>query len=181
MHRSLSLFALVVLCAGVSYADQDIYVDDGLSSGWENWSWGTDINFAATDSAEGLSSISLTSTAYSALSLKAETIFGTTYAGLKFDILGDNPDIQFYIQSTTDSAQSVTIPLSAMSTAVNVNTWSTILLDFSALPPSGVPLGSGTWDRLNFQAGGSGATVRCPVFCRYNALTVSAFILVSSR
>lgn len=69
--------------------DLAIYTDGAgnIASGWENWSWGSDINFAATDEAAvaGGTSISVNSTAYSALSLYYEEIL-TGFAGLRFDI-----------------------------------------------------------------------------------------------
>ncbi|KIM20293.1 hypothetical protein M408DRAFT_30480 [Serendipita vermifera MAFF 305830] len=69
--------ALVALLAvaTVVKSDQDIYVDDALSNGWQNWGWNTVINWAATDLAVGTSSISAVSDAYAAVSLKSpETI-----------------------------------------------------------------------------------------------------------
>ncbi|KAI0686449.1 glycoside hydrolase family 44-domain-containing protein [Cytidiella melzeri] len=154
-----SQLALLAALAYSVRADQDIYVDNALSSGWENWSWGSTIDFAATDVAQGSSSISVVSTAYSALSLYDESVFGTAgFAGLKFDILGDNPDVSFYISSTTDNSQSPSIPISSVASYVNTSAWTTILLDFSALPPSGAPLANDTWNRINFQGGGNGAS-----------------------
>jgi hypothetical protein len=66
-------------------ADLPIYTDGNLASGWENWSWGSDINFAATDLFEGTSSMSVNSTQWAALSVKLEGNF-QNYAGLRFDI-----------------------------------------------------------------------------------------------
>lgn len=168
---------LLTALACRSRADQDVYVDDALSSGWENWyacrcsirnnasddltirSWGSDINFAATDApATTGTSISVNNTAWAALSLKDESIFGTAgFAGLKFDILGAQPDVSFQIQSTTDNSQSPNIPLSTIASYINTTAWTTIVIDFSALPPTGSPLGNGTWDRINWQGGANGA------------------------
>jgi hypothetical protein len=68
-------------------ADTAIYTDAALASGWENWSWSSDINFAATDEYAGTSgsSISVNSSAYAALSVKLEGTFPSE-AGLRFDI-----------------------------------------------------------------------------------------------
>ena len=86
----LRFFAALAL-AGLHAAKGDlaVYTDGAgnLASGWENWSWGSDINFAATDEAAiaGGTSISVNSTAYSALSVYYEgTLSG--FAGLRFDI-----------------------------------------------------------------------------------------------
>ncbi len=66
-------------------ADLVVYSDDVLPSPWQDWSWGSTINYDATDLAEGSSSISVTSDAYSALSLYNPTPF-PSYVGLSFDI-----------------------------------------------------------------------------------------------
>lgn len=67
--------------------DLVIYTDGALASGWEDWSWSSDINYAATDEFAGTSgsSISVNSTEWAALSVKYEGTF-PSYAGLRFDI-----------------------------------------------------------------------------------------------
>ena len=81
----LSLLLALVATAVVRADDILIYQDSALASQWQDWSWGSTINYDATDLAEGSSSISVTSTAYSALSLYNPTPF-PNYAGLAFDI-----------------------------------------------------------------------------------------------
>lgn len=68
-------------------ADLAIYTDGNLAQGWENWSWSSDIDFAAIDEFSGSSgsSISVNSGQYAALSVKLEGTF-PSYAGLRFDI-----------------------------------------------------------------------------------------------
>lgn len=78
----LLAFLLTALCAN---ADEAVYTDDNVSSSWQNWSWGSTIDFAATDAKVGTSSISVNSTAYSALSLYDTAVF-SNFAGLKFDV-----------------------------------------------------------------------------------------------
>ncbi|KAF5330498.1 hypothetical protein D9619_005404 [Psilocybe cf. subviscida] len=156
---SLLRFAAFVALASVRIqADLSIYTDNALTSGWENWSWGSDLNFAATDliSGTGGSSISVNSGAYSALSVKLEGTF-PGYAGLRFDISATQPDISVFIQSTADNAQSPTIPLSSISQAVTSTSFSSLLVNFNNLPGTGSQLGNGTWDRITFQSGGNGA------------------------
>ncbi|GLB36669.1 putative glycoside hydrolase family 44 [Lyophyllum shimeji] len=145
-----------VVPAFVRADDLPIYTDGALASGWENWSWGSTIDFAATDLFEGTSSASVNSTAWAALSVKLEGTF-PTYAGLKFDIAGAQPDVQIFVQSSTDNSQSPTIPLSAFGKTITANSFTSLLIDFSALPGTGSPLGNGTWDRITFQAGANGA------------------------
>lgn len=84
MAGLLLLFALVAV-AVVRADDILVYQDGALASQWQDWSWGSTISYDATDIAEGSSSISITSQAYSALSLYYPTPFGN-FAGLEFDI-----------------------------------------------------------------------------------------------
>ncbi|KIM28563.1 glycoside hydrolase family 44 protein [Serendipita vermifera MAFF 305830] len=151
-----TLFALLVAAAVVK-SDQDIYIDGQLINGWQNWGWGTVVNFAATDLAIGSSSISAVSDAYAAVSLKSPATL-SSYAGIKFDIAADPASIQLSFQGTADDAQSASIPLSAISTAINPTTFTTVIINFCALPPNGAPLGAGAWDRVSWQALGSGAS-----------------------
>ncbi|KAG6852563.1 hypothetical protein C0991_010935, partial [Blastosporella zonata] len=132
-----ALVTLALLAPFLVKADDlDIYIDNALASGWENWSWGTTLNFAATDLFEGTSSISVASTAWSALSVKLEGTF-SNYAGLRFDIAGDNPDVTIYIQSTGDNDQSPSIPLSAFGQIITGNSFTSLLIDFNNLPGTG--------------------------------------------
>ncbi|KAG6890992.1 hypothetical protein C0992_011269 [Termitomyces sp. T32_za158] len=166
MQKALITLALFI-SSFVKADDLNIYSDGTLAPGWENWSWSSVLDFAATDLFEGTSSISVTSDAYAALSVKLEGTF-PSYAGLKFDIAsamlsthrhkGANPDVSIYIQSTTDNAQSSTIPLSAFEQTIVADGFTSLLIDFSALPGTGGPLGTDSWDRITFQAGGNGAT-----------------------
>lgn len=154
----IPLAALVALLfSTLVHADEDIYVDGALSGGWQNWGWNTVVDFAATDLKVGDSSILATSQAWSAVSLKDPATFGS-YAGLKFDIAATPSQLQLYLESTADSVQSPSIPVSALGTGINPNSFTTVVIDFSALPPSGAPLGAGTWDRITWQALGDGAT-----------------------
>ncbi|KAF4615500.1 hypothetical protein D9613_002744 [Agrocybe pediades] len=158
--RGFSILLVFASVRAILAATQDlpIYVDSSLSSGWENWSWSSDINFTATDLIFGTSgsSISVNSTQYAALSVKLEGTF-PDYAGLRFDIAGAQPDVTISIQSTADNSQSPNIPLSAISKTIVDGSFSSLLVDFNALPGSGTQLGNGTWDRITFQAGGNGA------------------------
>ena len=153
---------VALLFSTLVYADEDIYIDGALNGGWQNWGWNTDINFAATDLKVGDSSISAASQAWSAVSLKDPATFGS-FAGLRFDIAATPSQLQLYLESTADSVQSSTIPISALGSGINPTSFTTVTIDFSALPPSGAPLGAGTWDRITFQALGDGATVSKPL------------------
>ncbi|RDB29655.1 Beta-mannanase/endoglucanase A [Hypsizygus marmoreus] len=160
MIRGLKAIAtLTVVAARLVRAldDLPIYTDGSLATGWENWSWSSTLDFAATDLFVGTSSISVTSSEWAALSVKLEGTF-SAYAGLKFDIAGVQPDVQILIQSSTDNSQGPAIPFSAFTTPIVPDKFTTLLIDFNALPGTGSQLGNGTWDRITFQAGGNGAT-----------------------
>jgi len=89
MLRLTSFVVLALALLGRAATDDiNVYIDAGLGSDWQNWSWNTEANFAATDIFAGTSgsSISVTSTAWSALSLKLGSSNFADYAGLKFDV-----------------------------------------------------------------------------------------------
>ncbi|KAG8960613.1 hypothetical protein FRC05_006721 [Tulasnella sp. 425] len=176
MHSRLraALLAPLLLAWAVS-ADLDVYVDGALASGWENWSWSTTFNFAATDLYEGTSSISATSDAWAAASFKLEGLFNT-YAGFRFDIACDPSTLQLYFQGTTDNSQSANIPLSAIP-GITSTKFTTVTIDFNAVPPSGAPLGSGAWDRINFQALANGATYHIDNIEFLTSITVAPLFL----
>ncbi|KAJ7231376.1 glycoside hydrolase family 44-domain-containing protein [Mycena rebaudengoi] len=115
-----------------------------LRAGWENWSWGSDLDFAATDLFEGTSSISVNSQPYSALSLKLDGTF-PNYQGLRFDIADAPPDLTIYISSSVDGTASPNLVLSAISTSITPDAFTSLLIDFRDLPVpgSGTALASG--------------------------------------
>ncbi|KZP33303.1 carbohydrate-binding module family 1 protein [Athelia psychrophila] len=157
----LSLLQTALLCVSLPLAviaDETIYSNSAISSTWQDWSWGSTINYAATDILAGTtgSSISVNSTAYSALSLYDTASF-SSYAGLSFDLAGDPTAISFYISDSVDSNNSATIPLTAWNLPATTSTFTTYLLNFAALPPNGASLGNDSWNRVSWQAGGSGA------------------------
>jgi hypothetical protein len=85
MTICLKLGFLSLLLAFVAHGDEVVYTDNALADGWQDWSWSSTISYDATDMFEGTSSISVTSQAWSALSLKAPSSF-SDMAGLKFDV-----------------------------------------------------------------------------------------------
>ncbi|KAJ8077241.1 hypothetical protein PM082_001669 [Marasmius tenuissimus] len=157
--RAVQLFSFVcsALLIGHVFADEDVFIDNALSSTWQDWSWGSTISYTATDVKVGTTSISVTSDAYSALSLYDTSIFAGKFAGLKFDLAGDNPDVSIYLTDTATDTNSPTIPLSAFGLTPSASSFTTYLLDFNSLPPNGGTIGSGQYNRITFQAGGSGA------------------------
>ncbi|KAF8197757.1 glycoside hydrolase family 44-domain-containing protein [Mycena galopus ATCC 62051] len=150
-----SLLALTFL-AGVLAQDIPVYTDTALAPEWEDWGWGSVINYDATDLFEGTSSILVNSSAYSALSVKYDGGPFPTYQGLKFDIAGAQPDLTITISSSADGTTSPNILLSDLSTSIIPTAFTTLLINFNDLPGSNSALGNGTWDRLTWQAGGNG-------------------------
>jgi hypothetical protein len=134
ISRALTLLLFGLLAA----ADVNVYVPgtSALSSGWENWSWSSTLDFASTSGPGGVESISVSTTEWGALSVYAETTFANNYAGLRFDISGAQPDVSLYLSSSTDSDSSPSIPLASMSNVVNTTAWTTVTVDFSNLPGS---------------------------------------------
>lgn len=85
MARLTYLASLLAVACSLAKADIAVYTDGALDSPWQDWSWSSTIDYGATDIFEGSSSISVTSEAYSALSLYNPTPFPTA-AGLEFDV-----------------------------------------------------------------------------------------------
>ncbi|KAH6918404.1 glycoside hydrolase family 44-domain-containing protein [Coprinopsis sp. MPI-PUGE-AT-0042] len=158
--------------------DRIIYQNDALTSGWENWSWSSEINFAATDMYAGTSgtSMSVKSTEWAALSLKHNDPFNT-YAGLRFDIEGNQPGLQISFSATADDSSTPGIALSDISKSVTTGKFTTITIDFKALPVSGAPLPSGSWNRIGFQATASGATYHIDNIVLLGAINITPEIL----
>jgi hypothetical protein len=174
LHAWLPLAAWLI--SAVS-ADDAVYTDSALSPTWQDWSWSSTITYNATDLFAGSSgsSILVNSSAYAALSLKDA---GTTptfqgFAGLQFDIAGDNPDVVVYLSSTGDNAQTDSFALKAFTGGSDVvaTGFTTLLMNFNDLPGTGAVLANDTWDRINFQAGGNGAVVCLFFSSRIHALT----------
>ncbi|KAL0576292.1 hypothetical protein V5O48_005701 [Marasmius crinis-equi] len=155
---SLVSFIYSALLLGRAFADETIFVDNALSSTWQDWSWGSTISYTATDVKEGTTSISVTSDAWSALSFYDTSIFGGNFAGLKFDLAGSNPDISISLTDTATDTSSPSVPLSAFGLTPSTSSFTTYLLDFNSLPPNGGTIGNGQWNRITFQAGANGAT-----------------------
>ncbi|EFI28340.1 hypothetical protein CC1G_13870 [Coprinopsis cinerea okayama7 len=174
------VFSSLLLLVGLVCAldDLTIYQNDGLTSGWENWSWNTETDFANSElyAGESGTSLAVKSSEWAALSLKGSATI-SDYAGLRFDIAGDQPGLQIYFTSTTDDTQSASIVLSDISDSITPTEFSTLLIDFKSLPGTGAPLGSGTWDRITFQALSSGASYHLDNVVLVGALVVEPKIL----
>ncbi|KAH9933597.1 glycoside hydrolase family 44-domain-containing protein [Epithele typhae] len=132
----LASFLALLSLGTIAAADLTVYQSGtgALASGWENWSWSTTLDFASTGGPGGVQSISVNSGEWAALSVYAETAFKNNYAGLRFQISGNQPDVSLYLSSSSDSASSVSMPLSSMSTIVNTTAFTEITVDFGNLP-----------------------------------------------
>jgi len=113
MLRLTSFVVLALALLGrAATEDIDVYVDAGLGSDWQNWSWNTETNFAATDIFAGTSgsSISVTSTAWSALSLKLGSSNFADYAGLRFDVAVSRSSCVVDVLLSTNTGTSSRFP-----------------------------------------------------------------------
>ncbi|KAF7304371.1 Endoglucanase A [Mycena chlorophos] len=175
----LSVAALLSLVAArVLAQDITIYTDTALAAGWEDWSWGSTINWDATDLYEGTSSVSVNSTAWSALSVYYEENW-SNYGGLQFDIAGNAPDLTISLSSATDGTTSPNILLSTVSNFANItpDAFTTILIDFNNLPGLGSALGNATYDRITFQEDGNGGAYHIDNIILLQTLTIAPLFL----
>ena len=105
-------FICSALLIGCAFADEDVFIDNALSSTWQDWSWGSTISYTATDVKMGTTSISVTSDAYSALSLYDTSIFGGKFAGLKFDLaVSSSVYLSYFHHSTFDHYRATILML----------------------------------------------------------------------
>lgn len=108
-----------------------VVYDDALAAGWQNWSWDTTVNFAATAQVKtGTKAIAITHTkAWAGFSVRAPAAINTAgYSAIRFWIYGHGRSLVLYTQPTDDGAASpfftftpaagawtqVTAPLSAL-------------------------------------------------------------------
>jgi hypothetical protein len=111
-------------------ADLIVY-DDALAAGWQNWSWDTTVNFAATAQVKtGSKAIAITHTAaWAGLSLRAPAAINTAnYSAIRFWVYGHGRPLALYTQPSDAGAASpfytftppagvwaqITAPLSAL-------------------------------------------------------------------
>ncbi len=92
--------------------------DEGLATGWQNWSWGISTNFAATSPVHaGNLSLSVTYTAgWGGLSLRAPSPVNTaSYNSITFWAHGGasgNQNVQIYLQESDSGNPLTAVPLS---------------------------------------------------------------------
>jgi alpha-L-arabinofuranosidase len=132
--------------ARASAADLVVY-DDALASGWQNWSWGSTVNFAnATLAHGGAASISVKyNQAWAGLSLRASNpLDASLYTAITFWVHGGESagarSLSFYVQQTDSGTESAQIDFSAPA-----GVWTQFTMTLSAL---GNP---GAIARLNIQ------------------------------
>ncbi|KAG6825457.1 hypothetical protein H0H92_003646, partial [Tricholoma furcatifolium] len=135
--------------------------------------WRLIVSVEAEKPKEGSSSISINSTAWAAFSVKYDNGYLGTYAGLQFDIAGDNPDVSIYLSSTGDNDNSATYALSSFGQTVYANNFTTLLMNFNDLPGTGGVLANDTWDRITFQGGANGAVYHLDNVVLLESITVT--------
>ncbi len=115
--------------------DQAIY-DNALQNGWENWSWSSVVNLSnATPFHTAAPSISVTASAWGALSLH-HTAFDTTgYTSLSFWINGGAGGQILLVQAERSGVPQPAVQLSALA----AGTWQHVNLSLASLGVSNVP------------------------------------------
>ncbi len=119
-------------------ADQIIY-DDALENGWQNWSWGTTLNFNNTGAYvhSGTASISATITSgWSALSLWHSAQDSSGFTNLTFWINGGasgGQQLQIYAEVTGAAEPAISLP------TLTANTWQQMSFSLSALGVANQP------------------------------------------
>ena len=133
----LCLLAISLFTMAAS-ADQIIY-DDALENGWQNWSWGTTLNFNNTSTYvhSGTASISATITnGWSAVSLWHSAQDSSAYTNLTFWINGGpsgGQQLQIYAEVTGATEPAISLPTLA------ANTWQQMNFSLSALGVANQP------------------------------------------
>lgn len=110
---------LVPTAAVHSAADFSVYAD-ALAANWQNWSWGSTLNFASNNPVHGGSAALRVKhdSAWAGASLRAPNPINTSdYAGVGFWVNGNGSPVRFYIQSSDGGGESThfsfTAPLGA--------------------------------------------------------------------
>ncbi len=112
---------------------------DSLATGWENWSWDTDVNFAETDPVrEGTRSTRATyKSAWAGFLLHHAGISTTGKTNLKFSINGSHIGEQALQVMAYNSAGAAMAPVPLDrykgGTKLNANTWSDIIIPLADL------------------------------------------------
>ena len=143
---SLALRASVVLLGVAAHADQDIYTD-GLTNGWQDWSYRAAQNLTnATPVHGGTKSISVTATNYGALYFHATAQDSSLFTNLTF-----------WINGGATGGQSVTVAATlggspqggAGIAALPTNSWRQITLSMLELHLTNAPNFDGFWIQVN--------------------------------
>ena len=136
--------APVATRAADARADDVVIYDDGLSAGWDNWSWDTTANLGAGTPARGSASIGVKyNAAWAGFSLRINAPLNTSsYSALSFWAYGaaGGTPLQFFSQSSDGGGNSSQVDLD-----VPANTWQQFTVTLAAL---GSPA---TLARLNWQ------------------------------
>jgi hypothetical protein len=140
---SLSLLVFCSAIPGLAQTNQPIYTDS-LQNGWQNWSWGSTINFANTSPVHsGSSSISITITnGYAGLYLEHADFDSTPYTNLTFWVHGGTSGGQPLGVRATLGGTVTTSPYNFSPTA---GTWQQITVPLSSLGVASQPNLDGIW------------------------------------
>ena len=138
--------AALVCCmvAGFNVKAQttQIIYDDSLENGWQNWSWGSTINFANTGPVHsGTHSISVTTSGNGALYLNVSPTSTSQITNLTFWINGGGGGQSVKVQAILGSSAQTAVVLSPLP----ANSWTQINLSTTALGVANAPNFTGFW------------------------------------
>lgn len=147
----------LIACAAPAQADQVIY-DDALRNGFENWSWGGGIDFAATGTVHaGSRSISFAGNNYNAISVAKPGAGYTTAAwpSLRLWIQGgsgNNQSLTLFLQNTANaSSASVALNPYIAGGGPSAGTWKLATVPLAIAFPA-----IAQFDRIDIQSNGAG-------------------------
>ncbi|MEO0605517.1 MAG: glycoside hydrolase family 44 protein, partial [Myxococcota bacterium] len=141
------MLSVLALTMGVAFGADELVYGEALSPNWYNWSWSSEVDFAATgDVATGQTAILANVGTFGGLSIQRESGFGSSSA-LRFKIKGQADGIVLRLESTTDGATDEReIPVT--------DAWTEWTISLDALAALG-------WDRIAWvDTTGLGATLR---------------------
>ncbi|KAJ3028106.1 hypothetical protein HDV00_010627 [Rhizophlyctis rosea] len=113
MGRVLSASAVAAAIIGLAVAQENkpdltVYQQNALASGWENWSWSTDYDFAyagppTVPASLGTTAIKATTGAWAGISFRNAAGYAG-YNTMVFYVVGNAPSYSLHFQSTVDNA-----------------------------------------------------------------------------
>ncbi|TCD68988.1 hypothetical protein EIP91_009210 [Steccherinum ochraceum] len=137
----MALRALILLAAAsLAVANQAIYNNRQLLSGWSDASYDTQASYTGD-------TIKVQTGPYGTFALKNPAVALTSFSGVQFDVKGDpSTNLHAFLQSTKNPLNSNNVDLSD---EINPGAFSTVQIDFAS-----IELPAGPWDTITIQTYG---------------------------